>query len=103
MNDGRTVTTTVTRTKDIPNSMATFVPIETVAKQYNVSLSTFRKWVREGVIPQKCYVKVGKTFRFSPDAVAAALLNHRDLNSKDDDDPFEGLEKRTSKLLFDEP
>lgn len=50
-----------------------FVPIEEVAKHFTVSVSTIRAWVRQGHIPKDTYIKVGNTYRFSIDNVAAAL------------------------------
>ena len=37
--------------------MEQLVPIEDVAKHFSVSLSTTRKWVRDGVIPEKYVCK----------------------------------------------
>jgi hypothetical protein len=54
--------------------MEQLVPIEDVAKHFGVSLSTTRKWVRDGVIPQNTYIKVGKTQRFALASIADALL-----------------------------
>jgi len=54
--------------------MEQLVPIEYVAKHFNVSLSTTRKWVRDGVIPKNTYVKVGKTHRFALAKVSEALM-----------------------------
>ena len=54
--------------------MEQLVPIEDVAKYFSVSLSTTRKWVRDGVIPSDTYVKVGKTQRFALVKVSEALM-----------------------------
>ena len=54
--------------------MEQLVPIEDVAKHFGVSLSTTRKWVRDGVIPSNTYIKVGKTQRFALASIAEALL-----------------------------
>jgi excisionase family DNA binding protein len=54
--------------------MEQLVPIEDVAKYFSVSLSTTRKWVRDGVIPENTYIKVGKTQRFALASIAEALL-----------------------------
>jgi excisionase family DNA binding protein len=52
-----------------------FVPIEELAKQFTVSVSTIRAWLRQGHIPKDTYVKVGNTYRFSVSKVVAALTN----------------------------
>ena len=54
--------------------MEQLVPIEDGAKYFGVSLSTARKWVRDGVIPENTYIKVGKTQRFALATIADALL-----------------------------
>ena len=54
--------------------MEQLVPIEEVAKHFDISLSTARKWVRDGVIPFNTYVKVGKTQRFALAEVSKAVL-----------------------------
>ncbi len=56
--------------------MNTLVPIEDVARHFSVSLSTVRKWVRDGVIPENMYVKIGHTQRFALDRVADALMRY---------------------------
>jgi hypothetical protein len=50
-----------------------FVPIEALAKQFTVSVSTVRAWLRQGYIPKDTYVKVGYTYRFNVSQVVAAL------------------------------
>ena len=40
------------------------VPIEDLAKHFMVSVSTVRAWVRQGLIPDETYIKVGGTYRF---------------------------------------
>ena len=52
--------------------MEQLVPIEDVAKHFGVSLSTTRKWVRDGVIPSNTYIKRGKTQRFALASIAEA-------------------------------
>jgi len=54
--------------------MEQLVPIEDVAKHFGVSLSTTRKWVRDGVIPENTYIKIGHTQRFALASIAEALL-----------------------------
>ena len=50
-----------------------FVPIEDLAKQFTVSVSTVRAWVRQGHIPKDTYLKIGNTYRFNVPAVIKAL------------------------------
>jgi excisionase family DNA binding protein len=50
-----------------------FVPIEDLAKQFTVSVSTVRAWVRQGHIPKDTYLKIGNTYRFDVPAVIKAL------------------------------
>jgi hypothetical protein len=50
-----------------------FVPIEALAKQFTVSVSTVRAWLRQGYIPKDTYVKIGNTYRFNVTEVVAAL------------------------------
>lgn len=63
--------------------MNTLVPIEDVAKHFSVSLSTVRKWARDGVIPENMYVKIGHTQRFDLDRVADALMRYKEKGSSD--------------------
>ena len=63
--------------------MNTLVPIEDVAKHFSVSLSTVRKWARDGVIPENMYVKIGHTQRFDLDRVADALMRYKEKSSSE--------------------
>lgn len=54
-------------------SQEPFVPIETLAKHFTVSVSTIRAWLRQGYIPSDTYVKIGNTYRFNVSAVVQAL------------------------------
>lgn len=54
-------------------SQEPFVPIETLAKHFAVSVSTIRAWLRQGYIPSDTYVKIGNTYRFNVSAVVQAL------------------------------
>ena len=54
--------------------MAAFVPIETVAKHFAVSISTVRAWIRTDKIPSDTYIKVGSTYRFKLPELEAELL-----------------------------
>lgn len=51
------------------------VTIEGVAEHFVVSVQTVRTWVRTGVIPKHTYLKIGNTYRFDLDQLAAELLN----------------------------
>ena len=50
-----------------------FVPRETLAKHFAVSISTIRAWVRQGHIPKTTYIKVGNTYRFNKTSATEAL------------------------------
>lgn len=52
---------------------ATYVPVEEVAQQLSVKVSTIRQWVHKGHIPKTTYIKVGHTYRFNLNAVVQAL------------------------------
>ena len=54
-----------------------YVPIEDVSKQYSVSISTVRGWIRRKHIPPSTYIQVGNTYRFSIPAVVAALSSEK--------------------------
>jgi excisionase family DNA binding protein len=72
--------------------MEQLVPIEEVAKHFGISLSTARKWVRDGVIPSNTYVKVGKTQRFALAEASKAVLARtgtEDVAAVEDPDEFD--------------
>lgn len=48
--------------------------IQELAQHLNVSVSTARRWVRQGVIPDDTYLKVSRTYRFDLERVDRALL-----------------------------
>jgi DNA-binding transcriptional MerR regulator len=50
-----------------------YVPIEELAKNLSVSVSTIRGWVRNKYIPEDTYIRVVNTYRFCVDDVVAAL------------------------------
>jgi|TARA_R110000850_G_scaffold239858_1_gene364568 excisionase family DNA binding protein len=50
-----------------------YVKIGDVAKEFSVSVSTIRKWLREDKIPRNTYIKAGRTYRFNLGAVTEAL------------------------------
>ena len=60
-------------TKPAPTGDEKFVPIDDVAAHLSLTRMTIRRWVREGFIPKRCYIKVGPTYRFDLPAVIAAL------------------------------
>ena len=51
------------------------VPIEKVAEHFSVSVSTVRAWMRQGLIPDTCYVHMANTYRFQLARLIEALLN----------------------------
>ena len=55
-----------------------FVPIETLAKHFSVSVPTIRSWYRTKRMPVESYIKVGNTYRFRVSAVESALLPKED-------------------------
>lgn len=61
------------------NTTEPLVPIEDVAKHFTVSVSTIRAWLRQGLIPQNSYIKVGSTYRFSiPKMVEGLVAQQKD-------------------------
>jgi excisionase family DNA binding protein len=44
-----------------------------VADYFKVGISTIRKWIYSGHIPDHAYINIGVTYRFNIDAVEAAL------------------------------
>lgn len=55
-----------------------YVDINKVAEYFGISISTTRKWLREGHIPRDTYIKVGDTYRFNIDAIEKALTKRDD-------------------------
>ena len=51
-----------------------FVQIEELAKNFAVSISTIRAWVRQGHIPKTTYIKIGNTYRFNKTAATEELV-----------------------------
>ena len=50
-----------------------YVTLEAAAKHFLVSISTFRGWVRNGIIPHDTFIQLGTVYRFDLPAVEAAL------------------------------
>tara|TARA_R100000654_G_scaffold46157_2_gene72294 strand:+ start:2626 stop:2850 length:225 start_codon:yes stop_codon:yes gene_type:complete len=59
----------------------TYVEIGKVADYFGISVSTTRKWLREGHIPRETYIKAGDTYRFNVEAIEKALTRREELNS----------------------
>ena len=79
-----------------------FVPIEELAKQFTVSVSTVRAWVRQGYIPKDTYLKIGNTYRFNVPAVIKALSSV----PKDEPETPKAVDPRDPvqlELIFDNP
>lgn len=50
-----------------------YVNINKVADYFQVSVSTIRKWVNNGYVPDNTYIKIGEVYRFRLNDVEAAL------------------------------
>ena len=59
-----------------------YVDINRVADYFGISVSTTRKWLREGHIPRETYIKAGDTYRFNVEAIEKALTK-RDNGGED--------------------
>tara|TARA_B100000965_G_scaffold406733_1_gene447739 strand:+ start:9565 stop:9837 length:273 start_codon:yes stop_codon:yes gene_type:complete len=86
-------------------SQEPYVPIESVAKHFSVSISTIRAWVRQSYIPQETYIKVGSTYRFRVSDVAEALKSV-DMHSPEElmdsiSEDIEQEEAQEEQLEFD--
>ena len=70
-----------------------YVPIETVAKHFVVSISTVRAWLRTKKIPSNTFIQVGSTYRFNLTAVEEGLLGDTQENILwEPDKDFHGVE-----------
>lgn len=61
-----------------------FKTLEQAAEHFQVSESTFRKWVRSGHIPKSTYLCVNSVYRFNLPAVEAALMQAQTPNEGED-------------------
>lgn len=50
--------------------------IDEVAKEFKVSVSTIRAWMRQGLLPEGSYLKIAKTYRFNMDKLQEHYLNY---------------------------
>jgi len=50
-----------------------YVDGDTMAKHLNVVPSTLKNWIKKGAIENHCYIKVGTTYRYRPDATIDSL------------------------------
>ena len=50
-----------------------YVNINKVADYFQVSISTIRKWVSNGYVPDSTYIKICEVYRFRLDDVEAQL------------------------------
>jgi uncharacterized protein YjcR len=67
-----------------------FVPIEDLAKHFNVSISTVRAWIRQEHIPKDTYIKICSTYRFRVGDVANALTKTKSERREVPQDVIEG-------------
>jgi predicted site-specific integrase-resolvase len=55
-----------------------YVPIESVADKFSVSISTVRSWIKKGFIPRDSYIKAGNTYRFKLDEIESSLRKDKE-------------------------
>ena len=59
-----------------------YVGINVVVDYFQVSLSTVRKWIYSGAIPDSTYIRVSGTYRFRLPEVEAALAAYTKAQSE---------------------
>lgn len=62
--------------------MSRFANIKETAEHFAVSVSTIRGWVRQRIIPDNAYFKVGNTYRFRLAEIEQALLENPSYNKE---------------------
>lgn len=63
-----------------------YLSAEGMATRLGVSPPTLKKWIKEGVITDDCYFKIGNLYRFDYEATRKALHAHSDA-SVDENQP----------------
>jgi excisionase family DNA binding protein len=66
-----------------------YVSLSEAAETFGVSHSTIRNWLRDGLIPNNTYIKVGKVYRFELARLEAALLDRKKEGTAQDDEPVD--------------
>jgi DNA-binding transcriptional MerR regulator len=61
-----------------------YVPIESVADKFSVSISTVRSWIKKGFIPRDSYIKAGNTYRFKLDEIESSLRKDKEKDKEDE-------------------
>lgn len=59
-----------------------YMTLEEVADHFRVSVSTFRGWVRKGLVPKTAYISVNSVYRYNVAAVEAALIEKSSHNGE---------------------
>lgn len=78
-----------------------YVTIRELAEHLGISLSTARKWVREGHIPTWSYIKVDETYRFNVPDVISALTARQEADDPAPDNQPSGTDEQQMRLPFD--
>lgn len=77
-----------------------YVPISTLAKKLSCNTNTVRRWVRQGILPDSVYLKVGSFYRFNVDAAIEALKSSEEPRTYVDE--VTGIPpEETSEIVYD--